>query len=197
MDDEEKLLEEATKKLREKDRALRKKYGFESSLTFFDADELALQLRDAVVTLKREDGQLIFVTAIPNYKDPEGRICLTPDMLIELFFLPKPYIESMIVAGHTLGFSGHEVLSAPGLEEMKKYCVKLTELISDVAVELKKKKKIERIFEKLFAMLGGEIEGKKDLLVQRVKYYRDVCDLFAKNRNLWKPEMVRLGLINK
>lgn len=192
--DESKLIEEKASYLRAKDKSLRKKYGFETLINYFDADELTLHLRDAAAILKREDGQEIVITAIPDYKDEKKRMVIAPESVVELSLLPREHIEAIVVSGGSFGAIGTQVLSAPGLDEMKKYCSKLTEEITDVGLDLKAKS-VNHIFEKLYKVLGGEVPGKKDLLVQRVRYFKDVCSSFAVNKKLWKPEMKRLGLI--
>ena len=98
----------ATKEIRTKEDNLGRRHQFDLKFTYWDADDLALQMRlggQKQMILNR-NGADIVVTCDPNYKH-KTKFTVRPDQLIELFVMGKDSVEKVILTQQVFSDLGH------------------------------------------------------------------------------------------
>jgi hypothetical protein len=186
------LIRNAAQKLRQRDRALSKRCS-EVRFTYWDCDDIRIQLMDKYFIIKRPDGLDIAVTGSLEWKHDE-KLTLRIDQLLDLIHADPAHIDAILKTYREFGRIQAVGLTVPGLDEMKKYCQKMDEEIVETAKELKTKK-VKQAFIKIWTELGGNSAPPTDRLIKRINYYVTVAGLFMENKDKWRKEMQRLRLL--
>lgn len=197
---ESQAITEATQMIRSKEMSLRKKYPFGLKFTYWDADELSMQMKQEGIqsmVITRDEGDIV-VTSDPQFRHPD-KFTVRPDQLIEMFVMSVEAINKMMLVQKTfIEEGGVELtgLTAPGIDSMETFCRGVDTLSCKIAWDLKKRfNNINNIFKKIWLEMGGEYTRKDDIVARRMNYISELSTAFRHDRVKWQPEMKSVGLV--
>jgi len=196
---ESEAITQATQVIRSKEISLRKKYPFGLKFTYWDADDLLMQMKsDGIeyMTINRTEGDIV-VTSNPNFRHPE-KFTVRPDQLVEMFVMSVDVINKMMLVHKTFveeGGAQMSGLTSPGIDDMEKFCRGVDDITCRAARDLKKNLNMDNIFRKIWIEMGGESARKDDIVARRIDYISKLGVLYRKDRMKWASEMKSVGLV--
>jgi len=190
---------QATQLIRSKEMSLRKKHPFGLKFTYWDADDLSMQMKQEgirAMILTRPEGDIV-VTCDPQFRHPE-KFTVRTDQLIEMFVMSNEAVNKMMMVHKTFveeGGVAMQGLTAPGINEMENFCRSVDAIICKIAWDLKERAKLTNIFKKIWVEMGGEYTRKDDIVAKRIDYISKLGTEYRKDKAKRYPEMKSVGLV--
>lgn len=182
--------------IRDKDKNMKRRNKLDQKrLTYWDAEDLALRFPRVVFPLNNSRVLPEGTIWIGSDHRPErsGGICVTASELVELQFATTDLFSAIKIVADEIGVEGI-VSEADAIEEMRRYCTTMDEAIVSAAKALKQHK-VKDIFEKMSQVLVGKEPKPEDKLGRRVIFYRDLVLKYREDKEKYRPELKRLGVL--
>lgn len=186
------VVRKAVHKLREKELEIKKKLNVEDAYSFWDADNDLLAWKNSGKDkIEEVFGRLCRFTGSEAEAIGEeiDYTFLFEDKVLLQFMKSWEEVRSVFDVRQIFGCAKVERVAADGRDGLLQYCEEMNDVLVRY-VGFLKGKGIRDILHKT------EVHtGKRDRLGKRVCYMRTVIDLYRSNQELWRPEMVKLGLL--
>ncbi len=193
-----KLVVDAARHLRERDRYHSKKLPSGLKLSYWDADDFRLRslwwgIRP--IRIRTQYGYSIEVHGDIETKDVYqvdgfGSVLRVDGRdLVDFQFAPVAHLMSLGLVLDEFPGSGVR-FEYPEREGILDYCSKMDAVIVETAKKLNREK-VSQVFSKLYQEFGGA----DDRLVRRISSFRFLADRFSQDKDRWRPEMKRVGLV--
>lgn len=203
MSTEAAIVADRVKAIRDRERYARRKYEFPPQyLTYWDADSLRFDfLRQGIEyrsLLNTKFGKEIRIYGMKPKSPPDGVICVDGADIVEAQFLSEQAISSAMEKAHMVmsvfqGASFGELV-AINSGSMLEFCRTVDDRIIEMAKDLNKRA-IKNAFRKMWKEMGGGSIPEQDRVARRVGWFADLADAFVANKDTYRAEMRRFGLV--
>lgn len=193
-----KLIVDAARHLRERDRYHSKKLPPGLKLSYWDADDFRMRsifwgIRP--VQIRTQYGYTLEVHGDIETKDVYrvdglGSVLRVDGRdLVDFQFAPVGHLISLGLVLDEFPETGIS-FDFPERDGIADYCEKMDALIVETAKKLNREK-VSGVFSKLYQEFGGA----DDRMVRRIGSFRFLADCFSQDKDRWRPEMKRHGLL--